>query len=135
MRRIPALLALGLALAACQLNLPSGSTGTGTGDTSTSGAGGAGGSPASHPCDEKKDCGACQTCSLNVQCATLYSACSQNSQCVGIDQCFLGCGNDAECKEQCYLIGPDGEATYRALRACIFCDACPSDCAGYMVCK
>jgi hypothetical protein len=137
MRRIPALLALGLTLAACQLNLPSGSTGTtSTGaDTSSTSTTGAGGSTVTHPCDDKNDCGACQGCSVNVQCAKLYAACAQSSSCQGIDQCFAGCGNDAACQEQCYLLGPDGETTYRALRSCIFCDACPSDCAGYMICK
>jgi hypothetical protein len=134
MRRISALLALGLTLAACQLDLPSGGTGTTT-STGTSGAGGAGGSAETHPCDNKKSCSDCQTCSSNVICAQLYTACAQNSACIGIDQCFDGCGGDADCKEQCYLLGPDGEATYRALRSCIFCDACPSDCAGYMVCN
>lgn len=135
MRRIVSLLALGLALAACQLDLPSGSSGASTGATSTSGSGGAGGSAAAHPCDEKNNCDTCKSCSLNVQCAALYTACGQSSACIGIDQCFLGCGPDAGCQDQCYLLGPDGEATYRALRACIFCDACPSDCAGYAVCN
>ena len=36
------------------------------------------------------------TCSSNVICAQLYSACSQNSACIGIDQCFDGCGTDAD---------------------------------------
>lgn len=132
MRRFAALLALGIVLAACQLNLPSGSTGTGSDAT---GSGGAGGSAVTHPCDEKNDCSVCQTCSLNVQCAALATACQQNSACVGIDGCFATCGADAECKDQCYLGGPEGEATYRALRSCIFCDACPSDCAGYATCS
>lgn len=137
MRRNPALLALATALAACQLQLPSGASagGDSTSSTSTSGTSGAGGSAATHPCDGKKDCDACHTCALQVQCATLATACSQSSGCVGIDQCFTICGSDAECKGQCYLQNPDGEATYRALLACIFCDACPSDCAGFTTCN
>lgn len=138
MRRFIALLASGVVLAACQLDLPSGATAAGgdtTGSTSTSGSTGAGGSVNATPCDKKNDCSACQSCSLNVQCALQAQACQQNSSCLGIDQCFLGCGSDSGCQSQCYALGPDGEATYRALRACIFCDACPSDCAGFTVCK
>ena len=135
MRRFPALLASALALAACQLDLPSGSTGTSTGATGTSGTGGAGGSVDTTPCDDKKNCDVCKSCSLNVQCAPEASACQQSSSCVGIDQCFAGCSSDAACQEQCYLLGPDGELTYRALRACIFCDACPADCAGFTTCN
>jgi hypothetical protein len=135
MRRIPALLASGLLLAACQLQLPSGSTGATTSATGSSGAGGAGGSASATPCDGKNNCDTCKSCSLNVQCAMEAAACQQSSACVGIDQCFAGCGSDAACQQQCYLLGPDGEAAYRALRACILCDACPSDCAGFTVCK
>ncbi|MEP7122382.1 MAG: hypothetical protein ABJE95_15780 [Byssovorax sp.] len=136
MRRIPALLGFGLALAACQLNLPSGASAGGDTTTGTgAGTSGAGGSGAEHPCDGKKDCNACHACALNVQCATLATACAQSSGCNGIDQCFTICGSDADCKGQCYLQNPDGEATYRALLSCIFCDACPSDCAGYTTCS
>jgi hypothetical protein len=140
MRRIASLISLGFLLAACQLDLPSGSSGTGagatsTGATSTTGSGGTGGSAPAHPCDQKTNCDTCKSCSLNVQCASLATSCSQNSACVGIDQCFAICGADADCKSQCYLQGPDGEANYRALLACIYCEACPSDCAGYVVCK
>ncbi len=131
MRSLPSLLALGLTLAACQLDLPSGSSGTDSTAAATTGAGGA----AAHPCDNKKDCDTCKSCSLEVQCASLATACSQNSSCAGIDQCFAGCGADAECKDQCYLLGPDGADLYRSFRACVFCDACPSDCAGYAVCQ
>ena len=133
MRRLPALLASALLLAACQLNLPTGSTGTG--GASTTGTGGAGGSADPTPCDGKNSCGDCKSCSLNVQCALEAAACNQSSACQGIDQCFAGCGSDAACQEQCYLLGPDGEATYRALIGCVLCDACPSDCAGFTVCN
>ena len=133
MRSITPLLALGLTLAACQLDLPSGSSGTDS--TSTAAATtGAGGSNA-HPCDKKGNCEACKSCALEVQCASLATACNNNSSCVGIDQCFFNCGGDAECKDQCYLLGPEGADLYRSFRACIFCDACPSDCAGYAVCQ
>lgn len=137
MRRIPAFFALAIALAACQLQLPSGASAAGGDSTSTASTGtsGAGGSVAEHPCDAKKNCDACHTCALEVQCATLATECSQSSGCVGIDQCFTICGSDAECKGQCYLQNPDGEALYRALLSCIFCDACPSDCAGYTICN
>lgn len=131
MRSITPLLAFGLTLAACQLDLPSGSSGTTSTAAATTGAGGAN----AHPCDKKGDCEACKSCSLEVQCASLAAACNSNSSCVGIDQCFFNCGSDAECKDQCYLQGPEGEALYRSFRACVFCDACPSDCAGYMVCQ
>ena len=127
MRRFSALLASALVLAACQIGLPSGSTGA----TGTSGAGG---SADPTPCDDKKNCEVCKSCSLNVQCAQEAAICKASSSCQGIDQCFTGCSSDAECQNQCYLLGPDGEAAYRALRKCIFCDACPSDCAGFSTC-
>lgn len=131
MRRITSFLALGLTLAACQLDLPSGSSGAGGGAAGTTGAGGA----AAHPCDKKNNCDTCKACSLEVQCAQLATACSNDSSCFAIDQCFFNCGSDAACKDQCYLTAPDGETLYRAFRSCVFCDACPSDCAGYMVCQ
>ncbi len=133
MRRIASLLGLGLGLtlAACQLDLPSGSSGAGTDATGTTGTGGA----AAHPCDNKNSCDTCKSCSLEVQCAKLATACTNDSSCYAIDTCFFNCGSDAQCKEQCYLLGPNGEALYRAFRACVFCDACPSDCAGFMVCQ
>lgn len=133
MRRT-ALIALGFALAACQLNLPTSSSGTtDAAGAGTTGAGGSGGA-AAHPCDGKKDCEVCKSCAVHVQCSELATACSQASGCVGIDQCFLNCGSDAECKDQCFLQNPDGEAMYRALQACVYCQACPSDCAGYTTC-
>lgn len=136
MPKIVSLLALGLALTACQLDLPSGSSGTSTDSTSAAGSTGAGGSSGSgsHPCDTKNTCEACQSCALNVQCAAQATACSKNSGCVGIDQCMDFCGSDAECKGQCFLQNPEGELTYRALLACVYCDACPTDCAGYVTC-
>lgn len=136
MRRFSALLASGVLLVACQLDLPSGATAAG-GDTtgSTSAAGSTGTGVGATPCDGKKDCGACQSCALNVQCANQAAACKQSSSCQGIDQCFAGCGSDAECQSQCYALAPDGESTYRALRTCVFCDQCTSDCAGVMVCN
>ena len=118
MRRIASLLALGLTLAACQLDLPSGSSGASTDATGTTGAGGAGGA-AAHPCDNKNNCETCKSCSVEVQCAQLATACNNDSSCTAIDMCFFNCGSDAECKQQCYLLAPNGEALYRAFRGCV----------------
>lgn len=139
MRRIASHLALGLALTACQLDLPSGGTGTSTESTGATGSMGSGSSSASgtatHPCDNKSSCDECRSCAVNVQCATQATACSQSSGCVGIDQCVTICGSDVDCKSQCVLQSPDGETTYRALIACVFCTSCPTDCAGYVKCN
>ena len=78
------------------------------------GAGGAGGAPA---CDGKNDCGAC-------------------SACVAIDQCVSQlCGTDLMCKQQCVDQNPNGIAAYDAATRCLYCNQCPSDCAGYRKCE
>jgi hypothetical protein len=97
------------------------------------GAGGAGGAPA---CDGKNDCGACSACASQMLCALELDACNKNSACVAIDQCVSQlCGTDLMCKQQCVDQNPNGIAAYDAATRCLYCNQCPSDCAGYRKCE
>src|SRR5690242_5151408 len=81
---------------------------------STSGGGVA--DAAAPVCDGKKDCNACIACAEQNPCATQFSACANNSVCIGIKNCsdFCGAANQA-CKQDCLTNNPDGVSDYEAL--------------------
>ena len=97
------------------------------------GTGGGGGAPA---CDGKNDCTACSACASQMLCAVELNACHNDSACVAIDECVSQlCGTDLMCKQQCVDQNPGGLAAYDAATRCLYCDQCPSDCAGYRKCE
>lgn len=117
---------------ACILGPTTSSSGTGGSSSSTSTTTGTGGSK---PCDAKGDCASCIQCAAQVQCAAQIQACNNNSECQGLDQCIAVCGSDLACRQQCYDGNPGGVSTYAAASSCLYCQQCPSDCAGYVVCQ
>lgn len=113
-------LGLLIGLGGCYVGPPS------SGDDNTGGAGSS--------CDGKEDCADCLACANAGPCAQLITSCLNSSPCAGIDQCVAICGADAACQDQCLINNPSGRATYEAAQDCRYCQACPSDCAGYRVC-
>jgi hypothetical protein len=104
--------------------------------TSSTGAAGAGGSATTTvACDGQNECSTCTTCAINGPCATLYSACQQDSDCESIDQCFFTCGSDPTCQQECLDDNPDGVADYQAITTCIDCTQCAKDCVGLTTCS
>ena len=84
-------------------------------------------------CDQN-NCDACIACALqpNGPCGALYAICEMNSECVAIENCAEGCGNDPVCFNlDCWNPHPSGHDDYDAVDECLFCyDACPNTCGG-----
>jgi hypothetical protein len=120
--RFPAGLGLALALSACGIIPPD------------SGTGGGGGSTSGSSCDEQDNCVACSSCATEAICRTQLATCQDNSFCLGLDQCIGLCGGMVQCEDDCFAMNSPGANDYVALRECLFCDACPSDCAGQTTC-
>jgi hypothetical protein len=98
-------------------------------DGSADGGGGA------SVCDGKASCNECTACANQILCAGQMNQCQQSSACTGLDQCVAICGADVSCKNDCFTNNPSGVSLYNAWRTCLYCDQCPSDCAGYMTCN
>jgi len=99
------------------------------------GSGSADGGGGAAVCDGKDSCNECTLCANQNPCASAMNACQQNSACTGLDQCIAICGSDVSCKNDCYNNNPGGLPLYNAWASCLYCDECPSDCAGYMTCN
>jgi hypothetical protein len=97
-----------------------------------SGSGGAGGVAT---CDGKGNCDQCLACTRQAGCLSVISACNDQSACVAIDQCIALCGANTSCRQECFANNPAGLNLYSAMRTCMFCDECPSDCAGFETCE
>ena len=102
---------------------------TANGTSTKADAGDAGGA-----CDHKSNCQSCLSCALANPCAALYNTCLQDANCQAVDQCIGICGGDLQCQQQCFDGNPSGVAPYNAVRNCLYCDECPSDCAGQYSC-
>jgi len=86
-------------------------------------------------CDHKGDCNSCVACANQNPCAAAANRCQQNAACVAVDQCKALCGADTACANDCALNNPAGVADYNGWSSCLFCQQCPSDCAGYQSCS
>ncbi|APR76688.1 Hypothetical protein A7982_02035 [Minicystis rosea] len=111
-------------------------TTTGTGNNTTTGTG-TGGSAGS--CDNKGVCqdadqdttNDCFTCALFGACTDQYNACKGDQDCIALNTCFNGCGqNDSTCLSGCAQQHPTGYQLYQALVTCAVCQECPVDCDG-----
>jgi predicted chitinase len=103
----------------------------GTGGTVATGGSGGG---ATMDCDNSGDCyGSCYICAIEGPCLAEETACMNSSDCAALVDCI-----DPECDEapdwgdcytQCASLYPGGVAYIEAMWDCIYCDACPVDCA------
>ena len=93
--------------------------------------GGGGGSV----CDGKGSCAECEACAEQGPCAVPKSQCQQSSDCTGLYQCVASCGANLSCQDDCATNIPLGVSLFNAWSTCVFCDQCPSDCAGYQTCN
>jgi hypothetical protein len=87
------------------------------------------------PCDGKDSCAECEGCARQSVCADETSRCAENSFCVGLNDCLGQCGGVQQCELDCYAANQPGAGLYDALRICVICDACPTDCAGFEECE
>jgi hypothetical protein len=94
--------------------------------------GGEGGGSA---CDGKGECTQCTQCAGQEFCKTALANCQQSSACVGLDECLTLCGSGVQCQNDCYSANSQGRALHDTLRECLFCEACPNDCAGFTTCE
>ena len=111
------------------------STGTGTTTTTTTGTGTGGGAGS---CDNTGTCqdadqdatNDCISCALVGACSDQYNACTGDQDCVALNTCFNGCGdNDQTCLTSCAQQHPTGFQLYNAMLICAICEQCPNDCA------
>jgi hypothetical protein len=120
MRWAPLLLVLVLS-AACDWPMTSGAGG---GSTSDAGSSSGGSCAKANP----SNCADCQTCADNGPCASLFTACNSDPNCLDVSACAGPCGTDATCLSGCYSSNPSGQAGYEALATCRYCQQCP--CSG-----
>jgi hypothetical protein len=93
------------------------------------GAGGGGGASNSG-CDDNADCDQCIECAGKDTCRDELATCQDNSFCLGLDQCIVLCEGMVQCEDDCFAGNSEGIDDYVALAECIYCDNCPSACAG-----
>lgn len=124
-----------IALPACFLSKKSTTDGTGgaggdaaTTASSTSTSSGKG-------CDAQSSCDACTMCAAKDACADELAACQGNSSCVGLDECLGLCGSTPDCRAQCESSNLPGVSDYNRAITCLYCQACPTACAGSANCK
>jgi len=86
-------------------------------------------------CDGKGVCQDCTQCAAQEFCQTALANCQGSSACVGLDECLALCSGAVQCEQDCYAANPNGHALHDALRLCLLCEACPSDCAGQTTCE
>ncbi len=67
----------------------------------------------------------CDTC-VAASCCAQSTACYQDADCVGIDQCAKACGADSACVGGCQT-GGEADAKWTALRSCLT-GACAGSC-------
>ncbi len=81
------------------------------------------------------DCGSCinSECASNV-CAAEIEACTNNMQCIDINECLANCSSPDTCSDECKKTYPGGVAPITALYNCVICVACPVDCDAVVVC-
>lgn len=87
-------------------------------------------------CDNSGDCGdngamgGCINCAIEgPACNGIYTKCI-DAECQQYTQCLENCGGP-NCEEQCAQQFPESAQLYQALLECVFCGACPNDCAEY----
>jgi len=90
------------------------------------------GGSVSTACDNRSDCAACDSCAQNNICQQQVAACQQSSACIALDICFSSCTGNCD---YCLAGNQDGVAAYDAFLQCVYCGACPSDCAGLVQCS
>lgn len=104
-------------------------------DETTDSSADAGDAASPTTCDTTgQGCASCAQCAGQSACAQVLSACTNDASCVGLDQCLALCGADLECKQQCELGNPVGVTAYDAMTRCLYCEQCPTTCAGYRPC-
>jgi hypothetical protein len=82
-------------------------------------------------CDGTGNCESCSACAQTNggPCVAAVEACFSDVECSAFNDCIIPCGDQA-CVDACSATYPNGAALYAAAVACIYCDACPSDCDG-----
>ena len=86
-------------------------------------------------CDGKGVCTDCTQCAAQEYCRAALDNCQQSAACQGLDQCLALCSGAVQCEQDCYAGNQAGRSLHDALRICLLCDACPSDCAGFTTCE
>jgi hypothetical protein len=105
--------------------------GAGGAEAGTGGTGSGGGGGVGSTCTQMAgNCGACTSCALAGPCASLYSACENDSDCTTIDVCFEGCNGNSACEQTCFANNPSGAHDYQSLLECVDCAECPTACPG-----
>ena len=114
-------------------NWPNGTTsGTTTYPYYDAGEGGQGGAG---PCDEGTLCQTCMSSDCaEQQCGAEFDACSANPDCPHLNLCYTGC-DDSACLTACNQEYPDAVSEAAAMYVCLCSDACPNDCAEFVVCQ
>jgi hypothetical protein len=94
------------------------------------------GSPCHAPsCDKQGQCGAlnnfgCAACAQSGFCSAQFSTCLNILGCSNIVNCVSNClATDIQCQVDCETVNPDGVASFHVLTQCVYCEACPNDCA------
>jgi len=94
--------------------------------TSSSGSGGA-----AAVCTQSDGCSTCTTCAEQGPCASLYAACSSDSDCTYVYTCWFDCTpGDTTCQEACLSDNSAGDESFQELASCIYCDQCSTACTG-----
>lgn len=82
-------------------------------------------------CDGTLDCATCQNCAVSGPCVNQYTACINDPQCIGLNDCLNTCNPaDQSCLDACAASYPQGAGLLQAAASCVFCSACYSDCDG-----
>ena len=81
-------------------------------------------------CDDRGACQPCVDCANANNCQPQATACIGETACVEALQCMNACGGVRACVDQCLVDHPAGVPYL----TCMFCQACPNDCAGTITC-
>ena len=88
-------------------------------------------------CDgSASSCESCQDCALAGVCREAANACQGDDDCMDFNDCIGRCDpDDSACFDACGTNHARGMTLYLAFTYCIFCNACPTQCADYASCQ
>jgi len=76
----------------------------------------------------------CWGCAMTNECASFVAACAASAPCSNLEACLVPCNQMSgiewqTCTDACKAANAGGVALLASYHACIYCDACPINCA------